>query len=292
MARAVNTREVGERVERLLTELGSVADAGVREKAEDLARLLVELYGAGLERIMEIVGEGSGGDETVRALAGDKFVGSLLVLHDLHPVPLLDRVQQALDGVRPYLGSHAGGIDFLGIDDMGVAHLALQGSCDGCPSSLVTVKLAVERAIMEAAPELTGLEVEGVVPEKPGPALHQIGGLTRRPESDWTTLDDLADLVPGTLRPTSVDGMPLVVCRTDVGYYAYRDRCPACGTALSAGSLTGVALACRDCARRYDVQRAGREVDPPAGEAGHLDPLPLVADERGVRVALPAGAAS
>jgi Fe-S cluster biogenesis protein NfuA/nitrite reductase/ring-hydroxylating ferredoxin subunit len=292
MGRAVNTREAGERAERLLADLGSVADAVVREKAEDLARTLVELYGAGLERVVELVAERPDGEEIVKALADDKFVGSLLVLHDLHPVPVTERVQKALDGVRPYLGSHAGGVEFLGIDETGVAHLALAGSCDGCPSSLVTVKLAIERAIMEAAPELAGLEVEGVVPEEPGPKLHQIGGLTRRPESDWTTLDDLADLLPGTLRQTTVDGMPLVVCRTDVGYYAYRDRCSACGTALSAGSLSGVALACRDCGRKYDVQRAGREVDPPNGEAGHLDPLPLVADDRGVRVAMPASAAS
>jgi Fe-S cluster biogenesis protein NfuA len=291
MGRGSNTREAGERVERLLADLGSVADAVVREKAEDLARTLVELYGAGLERVVELVSERPDGEEIVKALADDKFVGSLLVLHDLHPVPVVDRVQTALDGVRPYLGSHAGGVEFLGIDEMGVAHLALEGSCDGCPSSLVTVKLAIERAIMEAAPELTGLEVEGVVPEKAGPKLHQIGGLTRRPESDWVPLTGAADLRIGEVRADAVEDLPLAICKTETGTYAYRDACPACGSRLVGGTLTGSALSCPGCARRYDVQRAGRELDP-AGEGGHLDPLPLVTDEHGVRVALPAGAAS
>ena len=289
MARGTNTREAGERVERLLAELGTSADAVVQEKAEDLARTLVELYGAGLERVVEIVGERPDGEDIVRVLADDKFVGSLLVLHDLHPVPLIERVQTALDGVRPYLGSHAGGVEFLGIDDAGVAHLALEGSCDGCPSSLVTVKLAIERAIMDAAPELTGLEVEGVVPEKAGPKLHQIGGLTRRPESDWVRLVDVTALAPGDVRPTTVDGLRIVVCRTDAGYYAYRDACAGCDTALAGAVLTGGTLQCSGCARRYDVQRAGRELDP-AGEPSHLDPLPLVTDDNGVRVALPAAA--
>ncbi|MDQ1676904.1 MAG: hypothetical protein QOC93_2048 [Actinomycetota bacterium] len=289
MARGTNTREAGERVERLLGELGMSADAVVREKAEDLARTLVELYGAGLERVVEIVGERPDGEDIVRVLADDKFVGSLLVLHDLHPVPLIERVQTALDGVRPYLGSHAGGVEFLGIDDAGVAHLALEGSCDGCPSSLVTVKLAIERAIMDAAPELTGLEVEGVVPEKAGPKLHQIGGLTRRPESDWVRLVDVTALAPGDVRPTTVDGLRIVVCRTDAGYYAYRDACAGCDTALAGAVLTGGTLQCSGCARRYDVQRAGRELDP-TGEPSHLDPLPLVTDDNGVRVALPAAA--
>jgi Fe-S cluster biogenesis protein NfuA/nitrite reductase/ring-hydroxylating ferredoxin subunit len=289
MATGKSTQEAGERVERLLAELGSSADAVVREKAEDLARTLVELYGAGLERVLEIVAQRPDGEDTVRALGADKFIGSLLVLHDLHPVPVVERVQTALDGVRPYLGSHAGGVEFLGIDEAGVAHLALAGSCDGCPSSLVTVKLAIERAIMDAAPELTGLDVEGVVPEKAGPKLHQIGGLTRRPESDWTAVSGLSDMVPGELRSSAVEGLSLVVCRTEAGYYAYRDSCPVCSAALLDGTLTGAALHCAQCGRQYDVQRAGREIDP-QGEASHLDPLPLVSDERGIRLALPAAA--
>jgi Fe-S cluster biogenesis protein NfuA/nitrite reductase/ring-hydroxylating ferredoxin subunit len=289
MARATKTQEAGERVERLLADLGSSADTVVREKAEDLARTLVELYGAGIERVLELVSQRPDGEDIVRSLADDKFVGSLLVLHDLHPVPVTERVQNALDGVRPYLGSHAGGVEFLGIDEAGVAHLALEGSCEGCPSSLVTVKLAIERAIMDAAPELTGLEVEGVVPEKPGPKLHQIGGLTKRPESDWIPLSGFGDLAPGDVRPTDVDGMAIVICRTDGGYYAYRDACSACGSPLAGAVLSGVAIQCPQCSRRYDVQRAGRELEP-QGESSHLDPLPLVADDRGVRVALPAAA--
>ena len=57
----------------------------------------------------------------VRALADDVVVGSLLVLHDLHPDDVDTRIQAALDRVRPYLGSHAGGIDYLGVDEEGVA---------------------------------------------------------------------------------------------------------------------------------------------------------------------------
>jgi Fe-S cluster biogenesis protein NfuA len=169
MPDAHTTRDVGDRVERLLADLATVADPVVADKAEQLAAALVELYGAGLERIVEL-----GGDALVRTLADDPFVAGLLILHDLHPVPVADRVQAALDGVRPYLGSHAGGVEFLGIDPAGVAQLALQGSCDGCPSSTVTVKLAIERAIEDAAPELAGIEVTGVVAEPRGPALLQI----------------------------------------------------------------------------------------------------------------------
>jgi Fe-S cluster biogenesis protein NfuA/nitrite reductase/ring-hydroxylating ferredoxin subunit len=237
----------------------------------------------------------------VAAFAADDFVASLLILHDLHPVAVQDRVQAALDGVRPYLGSHAGGVDFLGIDGAGVAQLALQGSCDGCPSSLVTVKLAIERAIMDAAPELTGIEVEGVVEEKPaGPTLHQI-----RPyqpaseptpaasvvEPGWFALPDLSGLPPGAALGVQVEGVPLAVCRVDGRLYAYRDGCPECGSALAGGRLDGPTLTCPGCGDRYDVQLAGRGAGV-NGDTPHLDPVPLVGDDRQATVALPVGARS
>ena len=81
-------------------------------------------------------------------LCDDPFVESLLCLHDLHPYSVEERVQRALDGVRPYLKSHEGGVEIARIED-DVVVLHLQGSCDGCPSSAATVKLAVERAILE-----------------------------------------------------------------------------------------------------------------------------------------------
>ncbi len=76
------------------------------------------------------------------AVADDPQVEGLLLLHDLHPLDVDARIQRALDRVRPYLGSHAGGVEYLGVTD-GVARLRLEGSCHGCPSSTVTVQLAI-----------------------------------------------------------------------------------------------------------------------------------------------------
>ena len=295
MPQAHNTREVGARVERLLADLATTADPAVAAKAEELARSLVELYGAGVQRMVEIVAAQPQGEDVLAAFTADDFVASLLILHDLHPIAVEDRVQVALDGVRPYLGSHAGGVDFLGIDAAGVAQLSLQGSCDGCPSSLVTVKLAIERAIMDAAPELAGIEVAGVVEEKPaGAVLHQIQPY--RPAEDpteaepgWFPLPDLSGLPPGEVRAVAVVHVPLAVCRVDGRLYAYRDACPECGSALAGGSLDGPALICPGCAGRYDVQLAGRGVGVD-GDVPHLDPIPLVGEDRRATVALPVGA--
>src|SRR6267143_3525464 len=172
-----NVRQVGDRIEVLLGELRSMAPPQVGAKVEEVVGLLVELYGAGLERILEVVNEDADtATPILKRFTDDKFIESLLVLHGIHPVDVDTRIEAALDQARPYLGSHAGGVEYLGVDDDGVAHLKLEGSCHGCPSSTVTVKLTLEQAIAEAAPEVIRVQVEGVAeaPTGPSPSLIQI----------------------------------------------------------------------------------------------------------------------
>ena len=104
---------------------------------------------------------GQPGDAIIDSFARDDLVGSLLLLYGLHPLDIETRVHQALEKVRPYLGSHGGNVELLGVTQAGVVHLRLQGSCHGCPSSAMTLKLAIEEAIYAAAPDIVALEVEG-----------------------------------------------------------------------------------------------------------------------------------
>ena len=155
-------QQVSARVEELLDALKSGGFGGAAPAAEELVGLLVGLYGDGLTQIVTILAEaGPDGAALVAKLADDPLVESLLLLHGLHPLDVDARIQRALDRVRPYLGSHAGGVEYLGVVD-GVARLKLEGSCSGCPSSTVTVQLAIEGAVRDAAPEVTDVVVEGM----------------------------------------------------------------------------------------------------------------------------------
>ena len=173
-------RQAGARIEELLGILGSSGGEATAAAAEELVRLLLGLYGDGLGHIMGILDtEGPAGATVRDRMLADPLVESLLLLHDLHPLDVDARIQRALDRVRPYLGSHAGGVKYLGVGPDGVARLRLEGSCHGCPSSTVTVRLAIEGAVQDAAPEGTEVVVEGMT-DPPGPALLQIG---RRPDA-------------------------------------------------------------------------------------------------------------
>ena len=104
------------------------------------------------------------GEDQAKRLADDPMVGGLLLIHGLYPVPLEERVLEALDGVRPYMESHGGNVEFLGIEE-GVAKLRLEGSCRGCAASAATLELAIKKALMES---------------RAGPARHGRGGRRRR----------------------------------------------------------------------------------------------------------------
>jgi len=173
---AIDVAALPGRIEALLDELTGLGDRAIGDRAEELVAAVVALHGAALERLLAgLLAEPAGAD-LVRRLAEDELVSNLLILHGLHPDDVDSRVQAALDRVRPYLGSHAGGVEFLGVDEHGVAQLQLKGSCDGCAGSAATVENAIERAVLEAAPEVIGVHVEGVVEPKPSsPGLLQIG---------------------------------------------------------------------------------------------------------------------
>jgi Fe-S cluster biogenesis protein NfuA len=181
-----DVRAAGERIERLLDSF-SAAGPVARERAEELVRVVVELYGAGIERLLEIAdGGGALTDETVAALAADELVAGLLVVHGLHPYGVVTRVEQALDGVRPYLASHGGDVELLGVDDGdggAVVRLRLLGHCDGCVGSTATLQSAVDSAVRAAAPEVVRIDVaEPTAPAHPAPVapLIPIESLTAR----------------------------------------------------------------------------------------------------------------
>src|SRR6185312_8415915 len=116
----------------------------------------------GLERVVEILdGAGGAAAEVKQQLADDGIVASLMLIHDLYPVPVEERVADALEEVRPYMESHGGNVELVSLED-GVVRLRLEGSCDGCPASSSTLELAIKTALDEAAPDLTGIEVEGL----------------------------------------------------------------------------------------------------------------------------------
>ena len=286
------------RMETLLGEIETLKDPNARSKAAEVVGVLLDLYGDGLARMMEVVAEGeerernfeafARGAERKRnfeAFAQDELISHLLLLHGLHPLDVEARVVAALEEVRPYLQSHGGNVELLGIEG-GVVRVRMEGSCDGCPSSAMTLKLAIEEAVLKAAPDLEGVEAEGMAEEPPPkPTTTFVAGPTLRrkekkpPEENgasWTVVGGLPQLSGGGTLVKEISGEPLLFLKLGDDFYAYRHLCPGCGESLEGGSLKEAELTCSGCGHRYDVRRAGRCLDH---SQLHLEPIPLLVNE-------------
>ena len=192
-------------------------------------------------------------------------------------------------------------MELLDISPEGVVRLKLLGTCQGCPSSSVTLKFAVEEAIETAAPEVTSIEVVEAEKHAPTPAFIPVDSLLVRmnhadqPEGSWEPVPGVADLEPGNVAGFQVGGYSLLACRTGQDVYAYRDFCPRCEGSMAGAMLQralaapagGGLLRCPTCRAHFDVRQAGSCLED---RNLHLDPLPLLVRGGVMSVAVPVAA--
>ena len=274
-------RSAGERIQALIEACAADTPAA-QARAEQLVREVVDLYGAALIKVMAAV------DDPVLAdrLAADDLIGSLLLVHGVHPQDVTERVSRALDGVRPYLGSHGGDVQLLGIAD-GVVRLSFSGSCKSCPSSAVTLELAVEDAVRTAAPEIDSVEAiaagsASVIPVDSLMSRVHAGG---HEPTTWHPVPELDELSPGEVAGFALGDTVVLACRVGDAVLAYLDRCPECANSLAGASLSGTVLGCPHCHARFDVVHAGTGVGK---TIRNLRPVPVLARDGVTSVAVPA----
>ena len=154
-----------QRIGGLVADLEKIADPESRASAKALMQLLLELHAVGLERTLAIIaGNGESGLRLIEDLGRDPLVSSLLVLYNLHPLEMEARITQAIEKVQPRVRKGGGELEILGIEG-GVVRLHLQVTGHACGSTKTTLKQMVEDALYEAAPDMSGLVIEGLEDE-------------------------------------------------------------------------------------------------------------------------------
>jgi Fe-S cluster biogenesis protein NfuA/nitrite reductase/ring-hydroxylating ferredoxin subunit len=217
-----------------------------------------------------------------RIVAGDTrdpVAQALLQMYDLAPTDDDILVEEALDEVRPYIHSHGGQVELIGVSD-GLVELRMSGSCAGCAASAMTLKRGIEEALRKHYPsfkEVVAEEVEGA----PQPQLLQIENLRKPVFVDAAAAKQLA---PGELIGTELDGIELLLANFEGEIYALRDGCPVDGNSLGGARLTAegvIVCPWHNCA--FDV-RSGARVD--GEESDGLRVVPVAMRNGTVQVAV------
>ncbi len=152
------------RIDTLVQQIAAISDPAARTQVEELVCALLELYGDGLARMLELAAAvPEPGDRLIEAFANDDLVGALLLLHGLHPLDVETRVRRAVDDARVYIERHGGSVELIGVGD-GVARVRLRAGGPSCSASARQLQDMLEEAIYAAAPELDEVRVEGAVP--------------------------------------------------------------------------------------------------------------------------------
>lgn len=150
------------RVNELIQRVSALTDSEARTAALALVQAIMDLHGATLSRLLEVLEEsGDTGRNLLARLASDPMICGLLVLYGIHPVPLEQRVRQAVEKLVPQLHKSVTRLQVLGIAD-GVVRLDLEKESGGPRYSPEKVKATIEQAILESAPEVVEIVIEGL----------------------------------------------------------------------------------------------------------------------------------
>ncbi len=251
-------------------------DPQARAAAEELKTALEEIHRAGLVTMVTRMRADDGARPLLFDLVDDPVVRMLLTLHGIIRPDPTTLAEQALAGVRPQLHSHGGDVTLMRIDD-GVAFVRLEGACNGCSMSSVTLRELVETALLQGVSVINSVEV---VPDEPAPAIIPIESVTFRrgaggPAAEGWVRVARADEIP--VGEISAHGQDVIVVNVDQRLSAYRNECAHEALPLDNAVLDAAAgtLTCPWHGFCYDAS-SGECLSAPGVQ---LEQLPLRVDE-------------
>lgn len=260
-----------------LERLENLEDEPTRTEVFALLEGVDLLHRQALGRLLGLVAD-LGGQTLIEQVAEDPVVRALLEMYDLPEPDERTQVERALQTVYPYMESHGGKLDVLGVEQ-GRVRVCLSGSCGSCPGSAGTLRRVVEEALRERFPGFRELVAEEPAPTRKQPL--QVGRLPlRRPR--WVAMGRMQDLAPGGMRAEWPEGQSVLLARLGSEVYAYRDGCPpGSPLTLQHGRLEGETLVCPWHGCQYDI-RSGKRQDG----AGRLQVLPVAVQDGKIMVAI------
>lgn len=244
--------ELAERVDRARDAVLAL-DAAPRATAIELKDAIEAAHRAALVTIVRRLRDDDRGRELLYELVDDPGVLALLTLHGIVRADPLTRARQTLDAVRPMLQSHGGDVELVEVRSDGVATVRLQGSCNGCSMSAVTLRETVEEALVTGVAEISAIEV---LDDEPTAAFIPLSAIGRKPdpgETGWIDAGGADAVALGSMLRVDVDSDSFVVTNIDNRFAAFRNECVHQGLSLDGGLVDDGVLQCPWHGFRYDA---------------------------------------
>ena len=218
-----------------------------RNTVEALIRAHDELNKEAITRLIRVLKENAVASNLLREAVTDEIVYSVLRHHEIIKPSLHERIEGALDAVRPMLASHGGNVELVDLILPDTVEIRLLGACDGCPASSLTLSEGVEKAIKESCPEITNIKkAKGGVTTKPsGEApIHFISPFARNEDSGWMFVCNIDEIPEANIKTMSIAGNDILLSRFDQKVTCYQNACAHLGMPLDLGEISNGTLIC------------------------------------------------
>ena len=277
--------ELAKRVDDAVAAMAAL-DPEARAVAEELKAAVEAIHRAGLVTMVRRMRVDDAARAALFEMVDDPTVHLLLSLHGIVRPDPVTHANQVLDSVRPQLHSHGGDVSLARVED-GTAFVRLEGACNGCSMSSVTLRNLVEEALVAGVPSISSVEV---LPNEPTPTLIPLESLRigRDPASEgWVKVGSAADLPVDdlsavTLTTAAGESAEVIVVNVGQRLSAYRNECAHEALPLNNAvlDLSNNTLTCPWHGFCYDAT-SGECLSAPGAQ---LEQLPLRVDDGDVWV--------
>ena len=186
-----------DRIGTLVAAIDAVDDPLARDTARELLGCVLEMHGAGLARLVELVdGAGAAAGVLAERFAADDAVSAMLLLHGLHPHPLEQRVRRAVDRLHDSLAAQSVAVELVSAGEDRVLLRARITAGSGIGLVAADVEREIESAVLAAAPDVAAVEVDGL----PRGEVKAIRFMPRVPVPARNAAEPADATLPGTAR--------------------------------------------------------------------------------------------
>lgn len=197
-----------------------------------------------LTRLIRSIKKSPEAMSALKDAASDEVVYSVMRHHGLLKPSLNERIEQALESVRPMLQGHGGNVELVSIEHPSTAVVRLIGACSGCPASELTLSEGVEKAIKEYCPEITEVvKAKGICTSSSTP-VNFISPFAKDKEKSWSFAADLSQITEDNLYVCEIEGQSLILSRFEDTVVCYQNACAHLGMALDMGDIKNGILSC------------------------------------------------
>jgi Fe-S cluster biogenesis protein NfuA/nitrite reductase/ring-hydroxylating ferredoxin subunit len=211
-----------------------------------------ELNGEALRRLIRALKSDPAALAAMKNAIADEVVYAVLRRHDIVKASLNERVEAALEGVRPMLASHGGDVELVKVKPPSV-EVRFIGACDGCPASALTFHAGVKKAVQDACPEITDIiQVKGLGGSEES-GVRFVSPFALGDKGNWTAAGLLSDIPEGSVRSTIIGGEKVLLSRNGASVTCFQNACAHLGFPIHDGEVENGIITCPHHGFQYDL---------------------------------------